>query len=245
MGKIYVIGLGPGNEKVMVDAAKFALRKSDVIVGYVTYINLIKYLITDKEIVQNGMHKEIDRCEEAIAIAKKDKVVSVVSSGDSGVYGMAGLILELVNKYELNEQLEVEVVPGITAVNSCASLLGAPLMHDYTVISLSDWLTPLDLIYKRIILACEGDFVISLYNPKSKKRPDIIKKVCKILLERKSKETPVGVVVNAYRENQKIQLTTLDKLLDCEINMLSTVIIGNSKTFIANGKMITPRGYNL
>lgn len=192
-----------------------------------------------------GMMEEVKRAKRAIEDAKKGRRVCIVSSGDSGVYGMAGLVLELLKKSGLNE-LRVEIIPGIIAATSCAALLGAPLTHDFAAISLSDLLTDLNLIKRRIELAAAADFVIVLYNPKSAKRVTPFKEACRILLKHKSPSTPVGIVENAYRDKQRVSLTTLSKLSSFEkINMVTTIIIGNSKTYIKDKFMITPRGYNL
>ena len=243
--KIYVTGLGPGLYEHMTEAAKNSLKDADVIVGYKTYIDLIKDLIGDKEVLSSGMRKEIDRCQNCLDLAEQGKTVTLVSSGDAGVYGMAGIMLEIVEKQK--SDVEVVVVPGISAANAAASTLGAPLMHDYCVISLSDLLTDWEMIKKRLRCAGEGDFIVTLYNPKSKGRPDNIVEAQKILLEYKAPETPVGIVRNAKRANESYVITTLEKMCDEEIDMFSMVVIGNSKTYITEDhlKMITPRGYQL
>ena len=241
--KIYVTGLGPGLYEHMTEAAKNSLKDADVIVGYKTYIDLIKDLISDKEVLSSGMRREIDRCQDCLDLAEQGKTVTLVSSGD--VYGMAGIMLEIVEKQK--SDVEVVVVPGISAANAAASTLGAPLMHDYCVISLSDLLTDWEMIKKRLRCAGEGDFIVTLYNPKSKGRPDNIVEAQKILLEYKAPETPVGIVRNAKRANESYVITTLEKMCDEEIDMFSMVVIGNSKTYITEDhlKMITPRGYQL
>lgn len=245
MNNINVIGIGPGNIENMTYSAVKALERSDTIVGYNAYIELIHVIIKDKEIISNGMRKEVERCKEAIEISTSGKTVSMVSSGDSGVYGMAGLIYEIIlNEYSI-EDFNVNVIPGVTAGNSSASILGAPLMHDFVTISLSDWLTSWETIEKRIHCAGEGDFVVVIYNPKSKSRSEYIKYTQDILLKYKSPNTPVGIVTNAYREEQNVQLTTLENMKDCDINMFSTVIIGNSNTIIKGNIMVTPRGYSI
>ena len=238
--KIYVTGLGPGLYEHMTEAAKNSLKDADVIVGYKTYIDLIKDLISDKEVLSSGMRREIDRCQDCLDLAEQGKTVTLVSSGDAGVYGMAGIMLEIVEKQKSD-------VPGISAANAAASTLGAPLMHDYCVISLSDLLTDWEMIKKRLRCAGEGDFIVTLYNPKSKGRPDNIVEAQKILLEYKAPETPVGIVRNAKRANESYVITTLEKMCDEEIDMFSMVVIGNSKTYITEDhlKMITPRGYQL
>lgn len=243
--KIWIVGLGPGLHEHMTPAAQDALKRAEVVVGYKTYIDLIKYFLMDKEVYASGMRKEIDRCKEVLDIANQGKSVALVSSGDAGVYGMAGIMLELVE----NEQADVEVIviPGVSAANAAASTLGAPLMHDYCVISLSDLLTDWDAIKKRIACAGEGDFVISLYNPRSKGRPNNIVEARDILLKYRSPKTPVGIVTNAKRENETMVITDLENMCDEDINMFSMVIIGNSKTYVTQDgtKMITPRGYKL
>ena len=178
---IYVVGIGPGSKENMTYEAARTIENSDVIVGYKTYVDLIKDIVKDKEVISNGMKQEIDRVKKAIEISKTGKTVAVISSGDAGVYGMAGLVLELSGNEEVN------IVSGVTASTAAASLLGAPLMHDFCHISLSDLLTPLDLIYKRISLASQGDFVICIYNPRSKGRPDYLKKSFKLMKEYKDK----------------------------------------------------------
>ena len=244
-GKIYVVGIGPGLVEHMTNAAREAIEKSEIIVGYKTYIEIVKEIISEKEIYSNGMTKEIDRCKKAIELAKEGKTVSVISSGDAGIYGMAGIILELLENEE--EKVKVEIIPGVTALNAAASSLGAPLMHDFCVISLSDLLTDWNLIEKRIENAAAADFVIGIYNPKSKGRPHNIDKAREIILKYRKPSTPVGIVTNAKRENESIKVTTLEDMLKEEINMFTVVIVGNSKSYITgdNEKIITPRGYKL
>lgn len=234
---IYVVGIGPGSQETMTYEARLVIEKSDVIVGYKTYIDLIKDLIKDKEVVSNGMKQEIDRVKKAVEISKTGKTVAVISSGDAGVYGMAGLVLEMAGEER------VEVISGVTASTAAAAVLGAPLMHDFCHISLSDLLTPLDLIYKRVALASEGDFVICIYNPRSKGRPDYLKNSFEIMKKHKSGSTPVGIVKNAGRENQEVKICTIDTINFETVDMLSIVIVGNSSTYINNNKIITKRGY--
>lgn len=191
--------------------------------------------------VKSAMKKEIERCEETLKLAEEGNVVALISSGDAGVYGMAGIMLEVAGE----SNIEVEIVPGITSANASASLVGAPIMHDHVSISLSNLLTDWELIKKRIALASEGDFVISLYNPKSNGRPELINEAVSIMLQYKNKNTPAAIVRNTGRSGENYDITTLEKMLDFEINMFTTVIIGNSKTFVKNGKMITPRGYKV
>ncbi|MFL0268656.1 precorrin-3B C(17)-methyltransferase [Candidatus Clostridium radicumherbarum] len=238
MGKLYVIGIGPGGLSHMTQSAKEAIEESDIIVGYTKYIEFIKPLINEKTVFSTGMMGEEERCKEALRLCR-DNTVSVISTGDAGIYGMAGLILEL------RKEEEVEIIPGVTASSAAASIVGAPLMHDHCSISLSDLMTSYELIKKRVKLAAEADFIISLYNPKSKGRPHYLMECIEIIKEYRSGETPVAVVKNALREGQKISLFTLDTFLDKEVDMLSIVIIGNSQSYIKDGKFITPRGYKL
>lgn len=242
-GKISIVGIGPGNIFDMTPRAKNAIESAEIIAGYKTYLELIPELVAGKKIIATGMMQEIDRAQLAIDEARKNFNVAVISGGDAGIYGMAGLVIEMILNLPEESRPEFETVAGISAVNASAAILGAPLMHDFAVISLSDLLTPFDLIKKRIRCAAEGDFVIALYNPKSKKRVTNIEEVQKILLERREKNTPVGIVTNAGRANEKKIISTLEKFTDEEINMFSLVLIGNSKTFVKAGFMITPRGY--
>lgn len=244
-GKIFVVGFGPGDREHITKRAVDALQQSDYIIGYKTYVALIEHLVTAKPIVSTGMTEEVSRAQEAVKKAEAGHAVSVISSGDSGVYGMAGLVYEvLMEKGWVEEEgIEVEIVPGISAIHSCASLLGAPIMHDACTISLSDHLTPWTVIEKRIEAAGMADFVIALYNPKSGRRTRQIAEAQTILLKYRSPNTPVGIVKSAYRGNQNIILTTLAEMLEHDIGMLTTVIIGNSSTFFYDNKMITPRGY--
>ena len=241
---LFIVGLGPGSIEQMSRTAYQVLKEVDVIVGYKTYIGLIDEMIADEQqIYDSGMRKEQERAEKAIELAKKGYKVAVISSGDPGVYGMAGLIYEIIA--EKGHQIEAEVIPGITAANAAASILGAPLMHDYAVISLSDLLTPWQQIEKRLKSAAEADFITALYNPRSSKRTEQIKIARKIFLNYRQEETPVGIVHSAGREDEEKIITNLNKMLENKIDMLSTVIIGNSETFTDGQKMITPRGYNL
>ena len=242
-GKLYVIGTGPGDKRYMTEAAIDAIRASEVIMGYKTYILLIEEFIEGKEVLASGMRKEVDRCTEAIEIAQRGKIVSLISSGDSGVYGMAGIVLELIEK--LAPELDVEIVPGITSALSSASLAGAPLMNDFAVISLSDLMTPWEVIEKRLDAAGLGDFAIALYNPRSNSRTEQIEIARDILLRHRKPETPVALVRNAMRDDASVTLCTLAQIPFDEIDMVTTVLIGNSQTYIWNGKMITPRGYKI
>jgi cobalt-factor III methyltransferase len=244
-GKLLIIGFGPGSFDHITDRAREAIRESDIIIGYKTYVDLIEGLLTNQEIISTGMTEEVTRAQEAVRQADQGKKVAVISSGDAGVYGMAGLIYEvLIEKgWKKATGVEVEVIPGISAINSCASLLGAPIMHDACTISLSDHLTPWNLIEKRIEAAAQADFVIALYNPKSGRRTRQIAEAQRILLNYRSPDTPVGLVKSAYRDRQSVVMTNLQDMLNHEIGMLTTVIIGNSSTFIYDDLMITPRGY--
>lgn len=239
MNKFYVVGIGPGAFEQMTIKAKEILESVDIIAGYNAYIDLVKPYFPDKEYLGNGMTGEIKRCKAALEKAKEGKSVAMISSGDSGIYGMAGLILELSRDLDL----DIVTVPGITAAASGAALLGAPLMHDFAVISLSDRLTDWELIQKRLRLASEADLSIVLYNPRSKGRPDCIETARQLCLESKSPDTPVGIVKNIGRDGETVILTTLEKLNIADVDMFSTVFIGNSKTYIESGLMITPRGY--
>lgn len=240
---LYVIGLGPGSKEMMSYEAVEAIEKCDVIVGYTTYVRIIKEMLTDQEVVSTGMKREIDRCEKAIEIALTGKTVGVISSGDAGIYGMAGLILELVGNHE--KDLEVKVIPGVTASIGGAALLGAPIMHDFCHISLSDLLTPWEVIEKRLHAAASSDFVICLYNPRSKGRPDNLAKALSIISEYKSTETLVGIAKDVGRKKEQAIVTTINELDEELVDMTTIVIVGNKETYLAKGKMITPRGYSL
>jgi len=265
-GKIFIVGIGPGSAEHMTPAARDAIRKSEVIVGYGTYLDLIKDLLHDKEVVSTGMTQEVDRCRKAVDLAIDDKTVAVICGGDPGIYAMAGLVFEIlkaedekVGRWEdkqcktlptsqpLNRatSLTVEVIPGISALNAGAARLGAPLMHDFACISLSDRLTPWPMIEKRLEAAAGTDFVIVLYNPRSKGRAGHINKAREIISKHRLRETPVGIVKGAMRDHETIIITNLGDMKDSDIDMQTTVIIGNSKTFCWNNLMITPRGYQL
>lgn len=240
---IYVIGIGPGCRDLMTQEAISAMEDAEVIVGYKTYIKLVEDFIKDKEVVQNGMRKEVDRCQDAIDIAKTGKKVAVISSGDAGIYGMAGLILELITKQELD--IPVKVVPGVTASIGAAAVLGAPIMHDFCHISLSDLLTPWEVIEKRLRLAAEADFVICLYNPRSKGRSEHLANAFKIMGKFKDGSTPVGIVKDVGREDQEKFICTFDTMDFERVDMTTMVIIGNKSTYIHDDLMITPRGYTV
>ncbi len=237
--KLYVVGIGPGNWEEMTPRARKALEASDVIVGYTVYIDLIKALFEDKRILTTPMKQEVERCRIAINEALKGQTVSVLGSGDAGVYGLAGVIYEMAESTEL----EIEVIPGITAACSAAAVLGAPLVHDFCSISLSDLLTPWEKIEKRLKMAGQGDFVICLYNPSSKKRFDYLRKACDLLLEIKGADTPCGYVRYIGRSGQEKTICTLSELRERQVDMFTTVIIGNSETQILKNNLVTPRGY--
>lgn len=243
MSKIYVVGIGPGSIHDLTPRANDALMCCDYIIGYTVYIDLIKEQFPQKQFIDTGMTGEIKRCKIALEKAKEGYIVALISSGDSGIYGMAGLMIEIAACE--NSTIPIVVVPGITAASAAAALLGAPLMHDFAVISLSDYLTPWEVIYKRIQSAAVSDFVICFYNPKSKSRTEYIAVAQKELLKYRLPSTPVGIVWNAGREDQKVVITSLEKMLEHDINMLSTIIIGNTQTYVKNGNMITPRGYEV
>lgn len=214
-----------------------------MIAGYKTYVALLGNLAENKEIISSGMRQEIKRAGLAIKHAQAGKAVAVISSGDAGSYGMAGLILELLSEKQL-AQIKVEIIPGVPALASCASLLGAPLMHDFAAISLSDLLTDKRLIMQRVEAAAKADFAIVLYNPKAKKRRAPLDEAWKILMKYKSPQTPVGIVRNAYRQGQEVVITRLENLPGMEmIDMVTTIIIGNQKTYVKGKYLITPRGY--
>ncbi|EFS03500.1 precorrin-3B C(17)-methyltransferase [Listeria seeligeri] len=240
---IYVIGIGPGDKRLMTGEALQAIEKADVIVGYVTYIKLIKELIKDKEIVKTGMRREIDRCQEAVDIALTGKNVAVVSSGDAGIYGMAGLVLELAEKSD--PELEVKVVPGITASIGAAAVLGAPIMHDFCHISLSDLMTPWEVIEKRLLHAAMADFVVCFYNPRSKGRANHLANAFQKMMKFKSADTVVGIVKDVGRKEERKIITTMREIDYELVDMTTMVIVGNKETYVKNGKMITPRGYSL
>ena len=240
MKKVTVIGLGPGGGADLTGRARAALEGCDLIVGYTAYIELVKPDFPEKEVLSTGMRREVDRCRAAVEAALTGKDVAVVCSGDSGVYGMAGLIYEVAQEYD---PIEIEVVPGITAACGGAAVLGAPLTHDFAVISLSDLLTPWEKIEKRLSAAAQADFVLCLYNPSSRNRPDYLQRACDILLRDKDPNTVCGTVRNIGREGEEGKLLTLAQLRDTQVDMFTTVFIGNSQTKVLGGKMVTPRGY--
>lgn len=243
--KIIAIGIGPGSLEGMTLRAKAALESCEVLVGYHVYVEQVRALMTNQVIFENGMGQEKDRCEKAIELAVEGKIVSMVCSGDSGLYGMAGLLYELLEREQLLNEVSIEVIPGVTSALSCASLLGAPIVEDFCTISLSDYMTAHDKIQKRIELATKADFTIALYNPRSSKRPAYLRQAIEIILKERSSQTPVGIVRNAYRENQILIRTTLGQVPYEEVDMFCTVLIGNSNSRWIGDYMVTSRGYEL
>lgn len=240
MNKLYVVGIGPGAyEKMTIEAAQ-ALKNSDVIIGYTVYVDLVKEHFPGKEFMTTPMKKEVERCQMAFEKAIKGKTVSMICSGDAGVYGMAGLMYEVGVKYP---QVELEIIPGVTAATGGAAVLGAPLIHDFCLISLSDLLTPWEKIETRLLEASKADFVICLYNPSSKKRHDYLEKACNLMMEYKAPDTVCGIVGNIGREGESMKVLTLEELKTTKVDMFTTVFVGNSQTKNVGGKMVTPRGY--
>ena len=240
MNKVYVVGIGPGGEEYLTRQAIAAMERADVLCGYTVYIDLVKPLFPGKECFTTPMTREIERCRWALETARGGRTVALVCSGDAGVYGMAGPLLQLAEDYE---DVDVEIVPGVTSALSGAAVLGAPLMHDFCVISLSDLLTPWEQIERRLACAAAGDFVVCLYNPSSRKRADYLRRACDILLRDKSPDTVCGWVRNIGREGQQHKILTLGELREESLDMFTTVFIGSSTTQIAAGHMVTPRGY--
>lgn len=240
MRKVYVVGLGPGKEEYLTGEARAALDAAEVLCGYTVYVDLVSPLYPGKERYTTPMTKEIDRCRWALETANAGRTVAMVCSGDAGVYGMASPLLELAADYP---EVEVEVVAGVTAALSGGAALGAPLGHDFCVISLSDLLTPWELIEKRLTCAAEGDFAVCLYNPSSRKRKDYLRRACEILLRVRRGDTACGWVRNIGREGEEHRLLTLAELQNEEVDMFTTVFIGSSRTRFAGGRLVTPRGY--
>lgn len=238
---IYVVGFGPGDRPYMTQQAIDAVTQADLVVGYTTYIRLLEEQFPELRYYATPMRKETDRCRAAVEAALTGKTVALVSSGDSGIYGMAGVLLEIAA--EMQAGVEIIAVPGVTAASAAAAVLGAPLMHDFAVISLSDCMTPLELIWRRVSLAAEADFVICLYNPKSRSRTEYLAQAAVLIGQHRLPDTPVGIVRNAGRAEEKAWITTLEKLPEEPVDMFCVVLIGNSQTYVQNGKMITPRGY--
>ncbi len=242
MNTIYVVGLGPGAFDRMTMEAKAVLESCDWIVGYTVYVDLIREHFGEKQFLSTPMRQEVERCRLAFAKAREGHKVAMVCSGDAGVYGMSGLMLEIGEEFP---DIDVQVVAGVTAALSGAALLGAPLMHDFALISLSDLLTPWESIEKRLLLASEADFVIVLYNPSSMKRKDYLEKACSLMLRHKSPSTPCGIVRNIGREGERCELLSLAELKEAETDMFSTVFIGNAQTGRIGNKLVTPRGYQI
>jgi precorrin-3B C17-methyltransferase len=244
-GKIMLVGIGPGSVDHMTQRARAAIAEADVVIGYVTYIKLVADLIEGKEIIRKSMTEELDRAVSALEAARAGKKVALISSGDAGVYGMAGPTYEVLFQagWTPDDAVQVEIVPGASALNSCAALVGAPLTHDFCAISLSDLLTPWPTIARRLDAVAMADFVVALYNPKSGRRTRQIVEAQRLFLRHRRPDTPVAIVKSAYRRRENIVFTTLDAMADADIGMLSTVLIGNSNTFIRHGVMVTPRGY--
>lgn len=240
MNKLYVIGIGPGEYEQMTLKAIHAMEKSEVIIGYTVYVDLVKEHFPGKEFLTTPMKKEVDRCVMAFEEAKKGKVVSMICSGDAGVYGMSGLMYEVGVNYP---EVELEIIPGVTAATGGAAVLGAPLIHDFCLISLSDLLTPWEKIEARLLVAAEADFVVCLYNPSSKKRSDYLQKACDLMMQYKSPETVCGIVSYIGRDGEHYEVMDLKTLRDTKVDMFTTVWVGNSQTKEINGKMVTPRGY--
>ena len=248
-GKLYVVGVGPGSHDHMTYRAKQVIEESEVIIGYDTYVSLVEDLIAGKEVYRYAMTQEVDRANQAIDFAEKGRIVSVVSSGDPGIYGMVGLIYEILAQKgwnrEVGNNIYVECIPGVSSLNSCAALVGSPLMTDFAVVSMSDLLVPWDIIVKRVEAAAMGDYVTVIYNPASKKRVHQLQDTREIFLKYRKPDTPIAIVKGAYRESQELVVTTLENMLDHQdmLGMITTVIVGNSSTFNYEGMMINPRGY--
>lgn len=240
MKLLNVVGIGPGAWNKMTIEAAEALQCSDTIIGYTVYIDLVKEHLPGKEFLSTPMKKEVERCVMAFEEAEKGKTVSMVCSGDAGVYGMSGLMYEVGERYP---DVKLRIIPGVTAALGGGAVLGAPLIHDFCLISLSDLLTPMEKIEKRLQAAAEADFCIVLYNPSSHKRKDYLQKACDILMQYRKQETVCGIVENIGRDGETSRVLTLGELRNTDVNMFTTVFIGNSQTKNLNGKMVTPRGY--
>jgi precorrin-3B C17-methyltransferase len=246
-GKLYVVGIGPGHHDHMTYRAKQVIEESEVIIGYDTYVSLVEDLISGKEVYRYPMTQEVDRANQAIQFAENGRIVALVSSGDPGIYGMIGLIYEILadKKWNRGAGIYVECVPGVSSLNSCSALVGSPLMTDFAVVSMSDLLVPWEMIVKRVEAAALGDYVTVIYNPASKKRVHQLQDTRDIFLKYRNPETPVAIVKGAYRESQAVVLTTLKDILNHSdmLGMITTVIVGNSSTYNYEGVMINPRGY--
>jgi precorrin-3B C17-methyltransferase len=246
-GKLYVVGIGPGHHDHMTYRAKQVIEESEVIIGYDTYVSLVEDLISGKEVYRYPMTQEVERANQAIQFAENGRIVALVSSGDPGIYGMIGLIYEILadKKWNRGAGIYVECVPGVSSLNSCSALVGSPLMTDFAVVSMSDLLVPWEMIVKRVEAAALGDYVTVIYNPASKKRVHQLQDTRDIFLKYRNPETPVAIVKGAYRESQAVVLTTLKDILNHSdmLGMITTVIVGNSSTYNYEGVMINPRGY--
>ena len=244
-GRIMLVGLGPGSHEHLTARARAAIAEADTVIGYVTYIRLVAELLEGKEVIRKSMTEELDRAIEAFERARQGRKVALISSGDAGVYGMAGPTFEVLFQagWTPESGIEVEIIPGASALNTCAALVGAPLTHDFCAISLSDLLTPWPTIARRLDAVAAADFVVALYNPKSGRRTRQIVEARRLFLRHRRPDTPVAIVKSAYRPRQRVEFTTLEKMTECDIGMLSTVLIGNSNTFVRHGLMVTPRGY--
>lgn len=245
-GKIMLVGLGPGSHDHLTARARAAIAEADTVIGYVTYIRLVADLLEGKEVIKKSMTEELDRAIESLERARQGKKVALISSGDAGVYGMAGPTFEVLFQagWTPDSDIEVEIIPGASALNTCAALVGAPLTHDFCAISLSDLLTPWPTIARRLDAVAYADFVVALYNPKSGRRTRQIVEAQRLFLRHRRSDTPVAIVKSAYRPKQRIEFTTLQRMAEADIGMLTTVLIGNSNTFVRDGLMVTPRGYS-
>ena len=245
MGTLYVVGIGPGAHEHATAAALAAIADAELVVGYATYIKLVRPLLEGKQVIKTGMTEEIGRARAAVEAARAGGKVALISSGDAGIYGMAGLVFEVLREigWKRGESPQLRIVPGMTALSSCGSLVGAPLVHDFCAISLSDLLTPWSVITRRLEAAALGDFVVGLYNPASGRRQRQIVEAQAILRKQRSGDTPVALVKSAYRKLEKAVLSDLDHFLEYEIGMLTTVIVGSSQSYVFEGYMVTPRGY--
>ena len=241
MRKLYIVGIGPGSYEDMTVRAQRALAACDVIVGYTVYVDLIREHFADKEFVTTPMRQEVERCALALERAAGGQTVAMISSGDAGVYGMSGLVAEMAAQYP---DVAVEIIPGVSAMLSGAAILGAPLMHDFAVISLSDLMTPWESIKKRIQCAAQANFVICLYNPSSHQRKDYLRRACELVLQYAAPETVCGIAKNIGREGEEARILSLGALQDAQVDMFSTVFIGNAQTKVIGNKMVTPRGYS-
>lgn len=240
-GKLYIVGIGPGGTEHLTKKAEKALQSSEYVIGNGTYLDQISVVIKGAKIIRSRMGGEVERAKKAVELSR-DHIVSIVSGGDANVYGMAGLVLEVAQK---EGDIGIEIIPGVTAVSAAASLLGAPIVSDFAVISLSDLLTPLDVIEKRFKSAAEGDFVIAIYNPKSRSRRENFGKAVGIIRKYRNDDTPAGIVKSATREGETVIVTTLGKIMEYNdiIDMSTLVLIGNSESRLWNNRIITPRGY--